>query len=73
MNTHKLRMVVDYIRKQGGIPIDGTGRRLTDDETLSWYGMDGIITADERTRVKHALAALAEIDRCIDRLRYGSG
>lgn len=73
MNIHKLRMVMDYIRRQGGIPIDGTGRRLTDDETLTWYGMDAILTADERQRVKQELAALAEVDRCIEMLRCGTG
>ncbi|MCY2928878.1 MAG: hypothetical protein NTV86_05180, partial [Planctomycetota bacterium] len=73
MNIYKLRMVLDYIRRQGGIPIDGTGRRLTADETLTWYGMDEILTVPERQRVKQELAALAEVDRCIDLLRCGTG
>lgn len=73
MNIHKLRMVLDYIRRQGGVPIDGTGRRLTEDETLTWYGLNDVLTADERQRVKQELAGLAEVDRCLELLRCGNG
>ena len=73
MNIHKLRMVVDYIHRQGGIPFDGTGRRLTEDETLTWYGMDEILTSDERRRVKQELSAMAEVARCIERLQCSTG
>ena len=73
MNIYKLRMVLDYIRRQGGIPIDGTGRRLNEDEVLVWYGLDAVLTADEQRRVKQELTALAEVDRCIEQLRCSTG
>jgi hypothetical protein len=69
MNIQKLRTVLDYIRRQGGIPIDGTGRRLNEDETLTWYGLDELLTADERERVKVELAALAEVERFMEQVR----
>ena len=73
MNIHKLRMVLDYIRSKGGIPVDGTSRKLTEDETLIWYGVDRILTPDERAWVKQELAALVELDRFRDILSCGSG
>ena len=71
MNPHKLRTVVEYIRRQGGIPTDGTGRKLNEDEVLVWYGLDDLLTADERERVKQELAFLAEAERLIEQVRLG--
>jgi hypothetical protein len=73
MNVHKLRAVLEYIRRQGGIPVDGTGRRLSEGEVLVWYGIDGLLTADEQERVKQELAALVEIDEFIEQLKCGIG
>jgi len=73
MNVHKLRAVLDYIRRQGGIPIDGTGKRLSEGEVLVWYGIDGLLTADERKRVKQELVAQIEIDEFIDQIKCGCG
>jgi hypothetical protein len=72
MNIHKLRMVLDYIRSKGGIPVDGTGRKLTKDETLIWYGVDRILTPDEQAWVKEELEVMAELDHFRDILRCGS-
>jgi len=41
MNLHKLRVVLAYIRRQAGIPVDGTGRRLSEDEVLVWQELNG--------------------------------
>jgi hypothetical protein len=73
MNVHKLNAVLEYIRKRGGIPVDGTGGRLSEGEVLVWYGIDGLLTADERKRVKQELAALIEIEEFIDQIKCGCG
>jgi len=72
MNQGKVRAVLDYVRQHGGIPTDATGRRLREDEVLVWYGLDRLLTVEERRQVKRELAALAEIQAFMEEVRLAN-
>ena len=69
MNRYKLESIMKMVRDQGGLPTDQWGDVLDGDDLLVWFGMDGVLTAEEKTLVKMELAAMAEAEACMDRLR----
>lgn len=72
MDGNKIKVALDYIRQHGGIPTDGTGRTLTEDEVLAWYKLDHLLTSEEHRQVKRELAILAEMEAFIDQVRLAN-
>ena len=68
MNIYKLRAIMESIRKQGGIPTDGTGRKLSPEETLIWFDMDGLLTPLEKRQLKEELSALKEAEEFMEHI-----
>ena len=68
MNIYKLKAIMESIRKQGGIPTDGTGRKLSPEETLIWFDMDGLLTPLEKRQLKEELSALKEAEEFMEHI-----
>ncbi len=68
MNIYKLRAIMESIRKQGGIPTDGTGRKLSPEETLIWFDLDGLLMQFEKRQLKEELLALREAEEFMERV-----
>ena len=68
MNQYKIRYILDYIRKQGDLPVDQWGDVLSVDDTLVWFGLDEELTSLEHMELKGELAQLAEAQEFMDRL-----
>ena len=69
MNPHKLRAILELVRRQGKLPIDQWGNVLSPDDLLVWYGLTHLLTPDERSIVKRELADMTEAEEFMDRLR----
>ena len=69
MNRHKLRDIVDFVRRQGSLPTDQFGQILGPDDLLMWFGLDACLSRYEQARVKMELAALAEAQTAVDRIK----
>ena len=71
MNWYKKREIIELIRGQGGLPVDGTGRALNPDEVLAWFGFDKLLTQREQEDVKKEICEMAEAQALSERLRLG--
>ncbi len=69
MNRYKLESILRLVRDQGRLPTDQWDQVLEGDDLLVWFGLDDVLTADEKVFVKMELAALAEAEACMDQLR----
>jgi hypothetical protein len=69
MNPYKLRAIVELVRRQGRLPADRWGCVLSPDDLLVWYGLNSDLSPEEQREVKRELAALAEAEGFVDRLR----
>ncbi len=72
MNWYKQRQVMEFIRSRGGLPVDGTGRTLSADEVLAWFGLDEVLTAQEQSQWKEGISAMIEDEAFMERLRLTS-
>ena len=66
MNIYKLKAIMELIRKQGGIPSDGTGRKLSPEETLIWFDLDGLLTPFEKRQLTEELSTLKEAEEFME-------
>ena len=71
MNWYKRREIIEFIRSQGGLPVDGTGRALSPDEVLVWFGFDKLLTEREQEEVKQEIREMAEARAVSEWLRLG--
>ena len=69
MNIHKLRKVLEHIKTQGKLPTDTVGEILSVDELILWFGLDECLCVEELRVMKHELAQLVEVEKCMDMLR----
>lgn len=69
MNRYKLESIIRMIRDRGRLPVDQWDEVLEGDDLLVWFGLDSVLTADEKVVMKMELAALAEAEACMDQLR----
>jgi len=72
MNWYKQQQVSEFIRSRGGLPVDGTGRTLSADEVLAWFGLDEVLTVHEQMQWKEAISAMIEAEAFLERLRLTS-
>ena len=69
MNIHKIRGIVDFVRKQGKLPTDQFGQILPVNDLMSWFELDKCLTAREQEVIKKELAALVEVEEAMEKLR----
>lgn len=69
MNPHKLRAIVELVRRQGRLPTDQWGCVLSPDDMLVWFELKSDLSAEEQREVKRELAAMADAEALVDRLR----
>ncbi len=69
MNRYKLEAIIKMVRDQGRLPTDQWDEVLEGDDLLVWFGLDNVLTANEKVLVKMELAALADAEACMDQLR----
>ncbi len=72
MNFYKQQQVMEFIRSRGGLPVDGTGRALSADEVLAWFGLDEVLTVQEQSQWKEGISAMIEDEAFMERLRLTS-
>jgi len=66
MNPYKLKAITEFLREEGG--------RLstTHDQLLRCFSLDQLLPLDEQESVKRELAAIAEAEMFMDRLRLSA-
>ena len=69
MNIHKLRGVVDFVRKQGKLPTDQFGQILPVKDLMSWFELDKCLPADEQEIIRKELTALVEAEEATEKLK----
>ena len=69
MNQHKLRAIVDFVRRQGPLPMDQFGEILDARALLEWFGLAGVLSLEERACVARELAMMREAQALIERLQ----
>lgn len=69
MNIYKIRCIVERIRRAGGLPTDPYGQVLCGDDIIAWYGLEKMLTADEKTYLKRELAQMAEAEMIMDQMK----
>ena len=72
MNWHKQREILEYIRRQGGLPVDGTGRTLSPDEVLVWFGLDELLAPGEKRQLMQEISAMTEAKALVERAQLRS-
>ena len=69
MNWHKIRGILDLIRREGRLPTDPTGQVLSDDDLVDWFGLEKVLSPEETRQMKIELRAMVETEAAIDRLK----
>ena len=69
MNIYKVRDIVDLIRSRGKLPTDQFGQILPVDDLLAWFGLAEGLPHDEHRVIRQELAAMAESQDELERLR----
>jgi len=69
MNKYKIRAILGFIQDQGKLPTDQAGVILNEDDLLVWYGLDNVLTSDEKMHVRRELAGLAEAEAFMERIQ----
>ncbi len=68
MNRYKMESILKMIRDQGRLPTDQWDEVLNGDDLLVWFGLDDVLSADEKMLMKMELAAMADAEAFMDRL-----
>ena len=63
MNPYKLKAIVEFIREES------RSMHATHDELLRCFGLDEMLATEEQANVKQELAAIADAEIFMDRLR----
>ena len=69
MNEHKLRAIVEFVRRQGPLPTDQFGQILDAWDLLEWFGLAGALAPEDRAYVLRQLAMMREAQVFIERLQ----
>jgi hypothetical protein len=69
MNQHKLRAIMEFVRRQGPLPTDQFGEILDAGALVAWFGLAGVLSSEERACVVRELAMLREAQALIERLQ----
>ena len=71
MDWCKQTEIIEFIRSQGRLPVDGTDRVLSPEEVLAWFGFDKLLTQREQKEMKKEICEMAEAQALSERLRLG--
>ncbi|HBG27628.1 MAG: hypothetical protein A2Y10_15680 [Planctomycetes bacterium GWF2_41_51] len=69
MNIYKKQDIVSFIRRQGRLPTDQFGQILPAGDLLLWFELDKCLTRLEQEIIKKELAAMAEAQDALEKLR----
>lgn len=69
MNIYTKRAVIDYILKNGQLPVDQFGNLRPLDDIMVLYGLNDVLDPEEQRWIKRELVAIAEAQAVVDRLR----
>ena len=69
MNIYKKQDIVGFIRRQGKLPADQFGQILPVDDLLLWFELDKCLTRPEQEIIKKELAAMAEAEQALEKLK----
>ena len=72
MNWHKIRNIVNHIKKQGGLPADPYGQLLSADQTLDWFDLKRRLDPAELRCIKKELASMIEAETLLVELETES-
>ena len=67
MDWCKQTEIIEFIRSQGRLPVDGTDRVLSPEEVLAWFGFDKLLTQREQEEVRKEISEMAEAQAPFDR------
>ena len=62
MNMHKLRRIVNHIRRQGPLPTDPYDQFLPIDEMIAWFGLTDRLSGQEIQFIKKELSEMVEAE-----------
>jgi len=68
MNWHKIRNVVNYIKKQG-LPTDPYGQFLSTDSMVDWFDLRIRLNEAEIRQIKKELASMIEAELLMVKLQ----
>jgi hypothetical protein len=69
MNSHKIRVIVEHIRRQGGLPTDEFGNIMAADDVMVWFDLKQVLDVDEQRLMKAEIRLMAEAQLLADQLR----
>ena len=72
MNQHKLRAILEFVRRQGPLPTDQFGQVLGTKDLLEWFGLAGVLSSEERVCVGRELTMMREAQALVERLQQGT-
>jgi hypothetical protein len=72
MNPHKIRAIVEYIRRQGGLPTDEFGSIMAIDDVMVWFDLKQMLDGDEQRQMKAEIRLMAEAQVLADQFRLRS-
>ena len=68
MTQHKMRAIIEAIRRRGILPTDEFGNLLPPNEIIIRLGLSELLSVDEQRVLKRELIALTETQAVIDQL-----
>ncbi len=69
MNIHKIRYILDFIRRQGKLPTDEFGQILSAHDLLAWFGLNECLTRSEQLCIEKELVAIVKAELSIEKLK----
>jgi len=69
VNLYKIRYVLEFIRRQGKLPMDQYGQVLAASDLLAWFGLNEVLTVDELLYIEEELAGMIEAEIAVERLK----
>jgi len=69
VNLYKIRYVLEFIRRQGRLPMDQHGQLLSAHDMVAWFGLGDCLTLEELSYIEEELVGMIEAERAVERLR----
>ena len=69
VNLYKIRYIMEFIRRQGKLPVDQYGQVLCASDLLAWFGLSECLTVDELSYIENELVGMIEAEIAVERLK----
>lgn len=69
VNLYKIRSILQFIRRQGKLPVDQYGQVLAASDLLAWFGLNEVLTVDELSYIEQELVGMIEAEIAVERLK----